>query len=971
MTSRKDEAVQHIVQYVKARGGYAYATAIGDIYISADGSLRYLLEAYSRRPTSDPAWLREVPSRMLNADHALVPFTGRETELEDLVEWRDGGTRLAACWLHGPGGLGKTRLAARLADVSADAGWLVAKATHGPGAILPQLGPQNLLLTGQPGVLLIVDYADRWTLSHMTWLLSNALLYQGDARARVLLIGRSLEPWPAVRAQLEERNVSPSARRLSPLPDGEDQRLRMFIAARDTFAALFRNITELEAIAPPEDLDRTDFGVTLNVHTAALVAVDAHAHGRPAPTGQTGMTRHLLDRERAHWTLLYEKAARGLDYRTSPGEMSRLVFIAALTGSVSHRDGTALLRTLDLEAHPERAVADHLTCYPASSLGDPSVLQPLYPDRLAEDFLALTLPGHPADHPSAAWAPSTLAAVLARRSDGTPPGYVTRALTFLAAAAGPGRWPHVADHLTDVLRADPQLAVDAGSVALTALADVPGLAEDTLAAVEAELPYGRHADLDLGIAAVTKRLTELRLAHSPGPADRADLHWKLTPRLANAGRYQDALKAAEEAVEQYRDLARDDPARYNARLANALDRHGTSLWALGRHRQAQTVSAEAVELHRALTEAEPATHEGGLANALANLGVSLWALGRNRKAQAATEEALDIYRRLVTLGPAKYDAGLADTLHNYGNDLYSIGEHRKAFKTAEQAVKIYRRLAADDPARYEADLADVLDALGVRLWALRQPAAALAPAEEALAIRRRLSTANPAAHEPDLADSFDNLGLHLRALRRDEEALALSEQGLAIRRRLAAASPGTQEPDLANALNNLGLRYEAAGRHQEAVDNTAQAVAIYRRLAEDAPAAYRADLAGCLNNLSLHLRAVRRPEDAVVVNQEAVSIRRLLAATDPALHEADLAQSVDNLGLALRQLGRFAEAVEACQEAVARYRRLAATDPDYAADLADALDNLGAALTSADQVEASLAASQDEVKLYRSLGGFK
>ena len=43
----------------------------------------------------------------------------------------------------------------------------------------------------------------------------------------------------------------------------------------------------------------------------------------------------------------------------------------------------------------EQALADHLVCYPATDPGNG--LEPMVPDRLAEDFLALTLPGH--DHP--------------------------------------------------------------------------------------------------------------------------------------------------------------------------------------------------------------------------------------------------------------------------------------------------------------------------------------------------------------------------------------------------------------------------------------------------------------------------------------------------------------------------------------------------------------------------------------------
>ena len=43
---------------------------------------------------------------------------------------------------------------------------------------------------------------------------------------------------------------------------------------------------------------------------------------------------------------------------------------------------------------------------------DGTVLEPLCPDRVAEDFVALTVPGHAADYPAQAWAADTAGAVL-------------------------------------------------------------------------------------------------------------------------------------------------------------------------------------------------------------------------------------------------------------------------------------------------------------------------------------------------------------------------------------------------------------------------------------------------------------------------------------------------------------------------------------------------------------------------------
>jgi hypothetical protein len=102
-------------QNVTASNGFAYGAIGADIHVSDDGVPVYLLANWQAEPEADQAWLWELPSRMLNARFAVVPFTGRDGDLAELHQWKGEGPRLAVRWLHGPGGQGKTRLAAKLA----------------------------------------------------------------------------------------------------------------------------------------------------------------------------------------------------------------------------------------------------------------------------------------------------------------------------------------------------------------------------------------------------------------------------------------------------------------------------------------------------------------------------------------------------------------------------------------------------------------------------------------------------------------------------------------------------------------------------------------------------------------------------------------------------------------------------------------------------------------------------------------
>lgn len=370
------------------------------------------------------------------------------------------------------------------------------------------------------GVLLVVDYADRWVHSELERLLSEPLLHQ-QRPTRVLLIGRTVRWFAALRGSLGERRAAVDDLLL---PDLAVDRPRMFAAARDRYAAPdLYGVPDASGVRPPGSLEHREFGLTLTLHMAALAAVDAHARGQQAPARPHELSAYLLDRERLAWQRLSEAGVHGQDFRTRPSTMAKTVFTAALTGAVSHRTGTRALRTLEVPGDPQELIADHRFCYPPADRD--LVLEPLYPDRLAEDFLGLLLPGHDitGDDPD----PWTLDAPAALTEEGRLRSVVApRTVTMLASAAA--RWAHVGRKvLYPLLRADPGVAVEAGSPALTTLAELGGTnpydgrldAEllSVLEAVEDRLPNGRHADLDIGILALAEVLIPQRLAATTDP----------------------------------------------------------------------------------------------------------------------------------------------------------------------------------------------------------------------------------------------------------------------------------------------------------------------------------------------------------------------------------------------------------------------------------------------------------------------
>ncbi|MET7400418.1 tetratricopeptide repeat protein [Dactylosporangium sp. NPDC005572] len=817
-------------------------------------------------PLAELYELREQPSKLLNARRQVIPFTGRTLELDALRAWRDGPARHGAWLIHGPGGQGKTRLAARAADEAAAAGWTVGYARHrtepAPGG--PRLAPAD-----DTQLLLIADYAERWPQADLHLLLRRHAVHTGPVR--VLLLARSINWWSAIDAECDDLGIT--TRQPLPLPAmaGTDAgRRALFDAACRRFADIYQ-LTEPLAVAPPGRLADRVYQLTLGLHMAALTVVDAHARGQAPPSDSADLSRYLLDRERRYWTRLHGEHATATAART--------VFIAALSGPLPLPAGTALLEYTGL---PEAAATSaqhlidaHARCYPATT--PDTVLEPLYPDRLAEDFIGLTLTADPATSHIDPWA-SQLVTIDTVGADGTlrhrpgalfnrdkhrrPPAHIVRALTFLAAAAA--RWDNAGARLRTLLAADPALAVDAGGAAV--LAVTPHTDASLAQAISRHLP-DHSVELNPAAAVLTEHLASLA-GPTAVPADRARQLATVAVRLGNAGRRDEAIGPAREAVTIYRRLTEADPAAHLPDLAGSLRTLGVCLSRLGLRDEALGPTEEAVAIYRRLTEADPAAHLPDLAGSLRTLGVCLSRLGLRDEALGPTEEAVAIYRRLTEADPAAHLPDLAGSLGTLGILLFKQGSRFPPLALSREAEIIYRQLAEANPAAYLPDLAASLNVRGVCLAQLGQHDSALDLFGEAITIRRRLADANPAAYLPDLAESLNNLGTLLSKLGRRNETIGLAKEAVTIRRRLADANPAANLPDLASSLHayasvcvKVNLALEDA--HAAALE----AVSIYQRLVERLPHAFEADLRSANRILVDVLEALGRIEEAANLRQ--------------------------------------------------------------------------------------------------------
>lgn len=829
-----------INQTVHAVAGHAYGAVGADIHIFGDRTPVYLLFEHRAVSGQDPAWQRAQPSRMLDARAEVVTFTGRETEFRNLAEWCAGGPDRRARWLHGEGGRGKTRLANHLASRLPGSGWTVVDAVHGTDTHPPAAGSQDLRVPADGAVLLIVDYADRWPVTDLSWLLQNRLLHQ-NVRTRVLLIARSAHGWPALQDKLHNLriNIDTSDQELPPLPDTGGAREHTFAVARDCFARLYPTLTRPHDITTPEALGQQQFGLTLAVHMAALVAVDAAVSGRRVPTDMAGLTAYLLNREHENWQQMVENAtAGGLAYCTPAEVMARAVFVATLAGPTTGQDGLRVLEILDLRPPAgitiSDVLADHAQCYRPISPSDTDVLQPLQPDRLAEDFLALTLEGSPiSGYPVDPWATSATRRLLAAHSGRATSAGNRRALTYLAAAAD--RWTHVGTrHLYPILEASPQVAKHAGNAALTAIAAIEGIPSRVLMAVQQTLPAGRRVDQDSGAAALVERLTRRipLAADGEGIAERARQLQQHSLRLAAIGRLGEAEHYAMVAVQMWR-MCREYGSGFQPyELSEALNVRAAALGGLGNWPMMLAATEEAATILEGLVPDNPVFYLSALAKVTTNQSIALGGLGRGDDSLAYARRALTMLHALVfDHGDRDCIPSLARAARNYAAKLAEAGRPGEGLPPLNLAISMLEDLVTVDRAAHIADLA--ASALGYAELAVDAgtPASGLGAGQRAVQLREEMAKADRDLHLHKLVDAVISYAIVLEMAGQADQAAFYTRRGVELGEELLARRPtGQQLAELAGQISRLAEWAVQAGRHADALEYSHRAVRFCRHL---------------------------------------------------------------------------------------------------------------------------------------------
>ena len=697
----------------------------------------------------------------------LTELIGRSAEMQALQSWADSDAALSFKIIEAPGGTGKTRIAAEFAQALAQgAKWSAGFANLADFESAQRLGWQG-------NWCIVVDYPEHSPdkLAQFIRVAKEGLKGQGNDKLRILLLCRHADSLPS---KLQDAGAKSYLSATMPLVE---------LATIDNFALITAALAKLGAHKPtPATITQAEFEAWQSqaaLHKTALfvLALALHLDTNPAQQLRLLPAKDLLfalvSRETSRW----RKAEQGAG--APAGSLANVIGMATLLGGLPV--GEVNRSFARAYGWPEQSAAKVL-----------QALQEVWP-----------------------------------LGNETPPSFAPISPDLLAAAF---LWKWQSDITKSGLTQDAELIA---ALACQRAADMPALLQRWHMQA-----YDQTMRLMLGQASEAMSLAALlESAAVSNPVFFQHLKSAFQQRSTWTALFQLASLTS-------KPTAKAGHASSYAARASELNNYSVDLSGSGDREGALRAALEAVEIRRRLAKANSKAHEPDLAGSVNNLANRLSETGDREGALRAALEAMEIYSRLAKANAAAYEPDLAMSMSNLASRLSETGDRAGALRSALEAVEICRRLAKANAAAYEPDLAMSVSNLANFLSETGDREGALRAALEAVEIRRRLARDNVAAYEPDLAASVNNLANSLSKTGDREGALQAAQEAVEIYGRLANANAAAYQPNLAISLCVLAIALAATGEVVEAKRVCSESVEIYERLALQHPQAFAGQLAG-------------------------------------------------------------------------------------------------------------------------------
>gem|GEM_PF-6467156 len=654
---------------------------------------------------------------LLSWQVTLAPLIGRDAERDALLNWaRDStGHHMRIRLLTGPGGSGKSRLAAEVArELQNERKWWWRK-----WPTIGAIGRNLTKISRLPAFVIIDDPEDRQ--AAVCTLMKRLEGIRGRKRpVRILLLSRDIaNRWETA---LKEGGVTvkPDAleSRLAPLTSDD--------AATLYYAVTQKLATHFERKKPAFDREAFD----------AWLKRDDKEQLQHLPLYLTAAAIHSVELGDERFSLNGRDVIRELAER----ECDRLVTVSTHTTDPSGartfypKTLTRLAAIAITRRVLTRTALEDLLLHSAFDL---MPLAAASPTRSAQVDAITALPWFNGQFWRIGAPPVVQAAILftilqkEALSAGADAGYPPMLLWEGFRALGEADTNRLGQLGFDI---GTIFGPDAASMFAVWTARVIGADSKRAHAVE---PILRASPLPPTLRRLGVRTYEL-LAAAPGTdADKAVDLGNLSNCRSGMGDRAGALSAIEEAVGVFRELAAELPATYRPDVAMSLNNLSNCRSGMGDRAGALSAVEEAVGVFRELAAELPATYRPDLAMSLNNLSGHRSEMGDRAGALSAIEEAVAIRRELAAELPATYRPNLAASLNNLSNHRSEMGDHAGALSAIEEAVAIRRELAAEFPTVFERLLASSLGQLARCLRESGEGDRARAASDEAAEIEKR------------------------------------------------------------------------------------------------------------------------------------------------------------------------------------------------------------------------------------------
>lgn len=723
---------------------------------------------YADQPTGldAPYWQIEPglgSLEILRPRYGLIPFSGRNQEIDTLTEWCDTEISGAVMLITGDGGEGKTRLAAELAHSLAIRGWTAGFLTE-----TASTDDINSILSGPGPKLVIIDYADtRLEQTEYTAAVSS----RASDTTRVLLLARQRGSWwQTLRFGPAGRLIARSS--VLPLHGASVSAAERASIYSNAIAAIASHLAEkVPSIAP--DLADDTFSSRLFIGLAALSAVDPGDRPEAGTVGEQ-LLSETVNREANRFWAPRATAHEGLN--VDDITRRRAVATATLTTPGTEQEAVAVLEEIP-GLHDQATAAAH---WLHELLPGDDYLSPLEPDRLGEHLVASVLDDWPTfvDDIIQGGGLNQIArilTVLERASKHSPQAH--HALAHLLDLRIEEIVVHIAqcnDASTGSILATAFDAVAEPERARRILDRLPGFSHPLVrlsiavltVLIDAETEPQASIDLRLRLSrslteasAHSQALAEVEAAISlcektPGMPSvlQAELHLQCAMARHILGLLSGSIESVDIAISTYQSLGGTDSDLLPS-LANSLTVRATTLHQQGRTDKSLVAFEEALVIYRELTDPTPET-VNKFASALNNYCLPLEKDGRLDMALEAIEEAVSLRRILARLRPDAYAEKLATSLNNLSNRLADLSRHRDGLEAVDEAVRICLALPTDQSSMVKAALARSHHNRSNRLFTLGDSKRAADDIDRAIALFHELAAVEPDAYAASLAQAI-------------------------------------------------------------------------------------------------------------------------------------------------------------------------------------------------------------------------